>query len=205
MRDLFYYYSRAISNHVSFRFSPFLQLTDGSVKTNGVNFPNARFRSGPSVLQTALTKEEPVDTKSELASEESQETIAAKLEAKDSESRSQSAFAQFVSTAASFTTTSANSTSSDSSNVSSSPSHGRSSSNPSSTGFSPSASAPVTNASKSSKTEEVDRPASRPCTGFSEPSSQRRLNMPKLESTLLLQSVRHLKRYLHLGSKLSKI
>ncbi|KAM7541704.1 hypothetical protein Aperf_G00000013760 [Anoplocephala perfoliata] len=163
-----------------------LNLTNGSVKTNGVNFPTARFRSRPSVLQTALTKEEPMDSKSEMASEESQETIAAKLGAKGCESEPQSVFSQFVPAAPSFTTTSsANSTSSDSSNISSSPSHGRSFSNPSSSGLSPSASAPTT---KSSKTEEVDRPASRPCAGFSEPSSQRRLNMPKLESTLLLQS-----------------
>ncbi|VDM17020.1 unnamed protein product [Hydatigera taeniaeformis] len=167
--------------------------TSSPLRTNGVESPTSRFRNKSTTLQNALTKD-PTELKIEndLDKEGSRESSNAKL-GKEQHVISQSVFSHFVSTSAS-SAIAATSSSSSSSTLSSSPSpHCPSSSSPSS-GFSPTASSSAANASnpilplQSMASDELERSTTRPSPAPSDVSIQRRPNMPKLESTLLLQN-----------------
>ncbi|VDK32809.1 unnamed protein product [Taenia asiatica] len=171
-----------------------LVATSSPLRTNGVESPTSRLRNRSSALQTVLAKE-PVELKIEndLDKEGSRESITAKLD-KEQHAISQSVFSHFVSTSASSAIAATSSSSSSSSTLSSSPSpHCPSSSSPSS-GLSPTALSSVPNATNSMlpqqsvASNEQERPTMRPSSVSLEMSIQRRPNMPKLESTLLLQN-----------------
>ncbi|CDS37645.1 Polycomb group protein ASXL2 [Echinococcus multilocularis] len=170
-----------------------LVVTSSPLKTNGVESPTSRFRNKSSALQTVLSKElmEP-KIENDIDKEGLQEAINAKLE-KEQHVIPQSVFSHFVSTS-STAIAATSSASSSSSTLSSSPSpHCASSSSPSS-GLSPTALGSVTNATNSMlplqslALDELERQTMRPSPAPSEVSIQRRPNMPKLESTLLLQN-----------------
>ncbi|VUZ49088.1 unnamed protein product [Hymenolepis diminuta] len=162
------------SNHPSLSTK---QSTDAVVKTNGsVNHSNGgRFRNPHSALQTALTKREPMEITEE---KESQQTIATGKPIIGSKVDSENGSSQSVPASSS-----ANSTSSDNSSI------------PPSTAIPPS----VTSMTNSCKTAEeggerqqavvLRQTATEPA---KTQSTKRRLNMPKLESTLLLQNPIHL-------------
>ncbi|KAM3185937.1 hypothetical protein ACTXT7_005374 [Hymenolepis weldensis] len=153
------------------------QSADAVVKTDGsVNHSNGgRFRNPPSALQTALTKREPMEITEER---ESQQTIATGKSIIGSKVDSENGSSQSIPASSS-----ANSTSSDNSSI------------PPSTTIPPS----VASMTNSCKTAEeggerqqavVLRQTAREPTTTQ--STKRRLNMPKLESTLLLQNPIHL-------------
>ncbi|VDD79209.1 unnamed protein product [Mesocestoides corti] len=172
-------------------------ITSGSqAKVNGVTGPISRLRNKCDPLQSKSTTQS-VETKTENEDGDQQEGIGTRL-SRRRKAIAQSAFSPFVSPSSSSSTTS------------SPPSpHCHSSSSPSS-GFSPTtAGAPGSMAPlmplSSVPTSESERPVLRPSPVSSEPPTLRRLSMPKLESTLLLQNGAKPSSELSLSSRRSTI